>query len=70
MDPLNLISKDKVHHFFAFLPLLTFIFLKVNMWILVGYTLFFALFEVYSVLLLSFSKLVTKGFLNLKIKDK
>lgn len=68
MDPsssLDLISKDKIHHFFAFLPLLTMVLLKFNIWFLIGYTFFFAIFEVYYLILTSFNRLVTKDTINL-----
>jgi hypothetical protein len=72
MDPsssLDLISKDKIHHFFAFLPLLTMILLGFNIWILIGYTFFLAIFEVYFIILTSFKKLVTKDAIDLYSKD-
>ena len=67
MDPsssLDLASKDRIHHFFAFLPLLTMILLKVNIWILIIYTGFFAIWEVYIALLSSFKVLATKTTIN------
>ncbi|MBS3087323.1 hypothetical protein J4226_01900 [Candidatus Pacearchaeota archaeon] len=72
MDPtssLDLISKDKIHHFFAFLPLLTMILLGFNIWILIGYTFFLAIFEVYFIILTSFKTLVTKDTIDLYSKD-
>jgi len=72
MDPassLDLISKDKIHHFFAFLPLITMILLEFNIWILIGYTFFLAVFEVYFIILTSFNKLVTKDTIDLYSKD-
>jgi hypothetical protein len=72
MDPtssLDLISKEKVHHFFAFLPLLTMILLGFNTWILIGYTFFLAIFEVYFIILTSFKKLVTKDTIDLYDKN-
>src|SRR3989338_2488511 len=57
MEPsstLDLISKDKIHHFFAFIPLLTFIILGLNFWIITIYTIFFALWEMYMISLQSF----------------
>lgn len=73
MEPssaLDLISKDKIHHFFAFLPLLTMVLLNANIWILITYTFFFAIFEVYFALFFSFSKLVAKESIDLFNKDK
>jgi hypothetical protein len=72
MDPtlsLDLISKEKVHHLFAFLPILTMIFLEFNFWIIIGYTFFFAVFELYFIILTSFSKLVTKDTIDLYDKN-
>jgi len=72
MDPassLDLISKDKIHHFFAFLPLITMILLEFNIWVLIGYTFFLAVFEVYFIILTSFNKLVTKDTIDLYSKD-
>jgi len=72
MDPtstLDLISQDKIHHFFALLPLITMVLLKFNVWILIIYTFFFAIFEVYFIVLISFKKLVTKDTIDLYSKD-
>lgn len=66
---LDLISKDKIHHFFAFLPLLTMILLGFNIWILIGYTFFLAIFEFYFIILSSFKKFVAKDTIDLYSKN-
>ena len=67
MEPsstLDLISKDKIHHFFAFIPLLTFIILGLKFWIITIYTIFFALWEMYMLSLQSFINQSTKIVIN------
>jgi hypothetical protein len=66
---LDLISKNKIHHFFAFLPLLTMILLKFNFWILAIYTFFLAIFEIYFIILSSFSEIVAKDAIDLYDKN-
>lgn len=67
MDPtssLDLISKEKIHHFFLFLPLLTLILLRANLIILVIYTIIWALSEVYVVNLVAFKNQSTKAIVS------
>lgn len=71
---LDIISKEKIHHFLGLLPLVTFIFFEVNFWIIVSYTLIFAMWEVYIHSLTAFKKRATQTVLNPpkleKAKDK
>ena len=67
MDPtssLDLISKEKVHHFFIFLPLLTLFLIKVNLFILIGYTIIWALAEVYVINLTAFKNLSANAVIS------
>lgn len=57
---LTLISKDKISHFLGILPLITFILLNINFILIIIYTIFFAIWEVYILNMESFNKLVAK----------
>ena len=57
---LTLISKDKISHFLGILPLITFILLDIKFILIIIYTIFFAIWEVYILNMESFNKLVTK----------
>ncbi|HQB18816.1 MAG: hypothetical protein BWY36_00449 [Candidatus Diapherotrites archaeon ADurb.Bin253] len=71
---LTLISKDKISHFLGILPLITFILLDIKFILIIIYTIFFAIWEVYILNMESFNKLVTKEITifdkNNKIKLK
>jgi len=67
MEPssaLDLVSKDKIHHFFAFLPLLTFILTKSPVLLIILYTAFFAFWEMYIISLVAFKDQMTKLVIN------
>ncbi|MFC1685599.1 hypothetical protein ACFLZZ_01095 [Nanoarchaeota archaeon] len=73
MEPFNTLEiiKDKnIHHFFGFLPLLTFIITERAFWIIGTYTVIFAIWEVYILSMTAFKKQVTKIFLNINRKTK
>lgn len=67
---LELISKDKIHHLFGILPLITFILLEFNLLMIVGYTIAYAIWEVYIVSLTSFKTKCKDTFLNPPELDK
>lgn len=67
---LDIISKEKIHHFLGFLPIVTFIFFKVNFWIIVSYTVIFGIWEVYIHSLTTFKKRATQTVLHLPKLEK
>jgi hypothetical protein len=61
---LDIISKEKIHHFVGLLPIVTFIFFKVNFWVIISYTVIFVIWEVYIHSLTAFKKRATQTVLN------
>ena len=61
---LDLISKEKIHYFFALIPLISFILFWRNFWVITIYTAFFALWVVYISCLIAFKKKSAETLLN------